>query len=198
MKKATITYGPNGISRGIATIIFLKPGTASEAAVKLNGLLVDKRPMKVSTCFSNHTCDLNLPRSRSFLTPLVLPPSNQPRESVIASRKTNPSELLAPRSNASSRKAKAQPKQAAATKATDGAARGRGGRVKRGRNAGRPKAKTADELDAEMTDYFGATNGTDAGAATTNGAAAAAAGGDDLGMDEVSVCFHFLSNSSIY
>lgn len=42
-----LTYGPNGVSRGIATIIFNKPGTANEALVKLNGLLVDKRPMKV-------------------------------------------------------------------------------------------------------------------------------------------------------
>jgi THO complex subunit 4 len=42
-----ITYGPNGTSRGIATIIFGKANSASDAAVKLNGLLVDKRPMKV-------------------------------------------------------------------------------------------------------------------------------------------------------
>lgn len=42
-----LTYGPNGISRGIATIIFSKPGSADEALVQLNGMLVDKRPMKV-------------------------------------------------------------------------------------------------------------------------------------------------------
>lgn len=42
-----LTYGPNGISRGIATIIFSKPGTANDAVVQLNGMLVDKRPMKV-------------------------------------------------------------------------------------------------------------------------------------------------------
>jgi len=47
----TITYGPNGVSRGIATIIFSKPGLANDAAVKLNGLLVDKRPMKVGLSF---------------------------------------------------------------------------------------------------------------------------------------------------
>lgn len=42
-----ITYGPNGVSRGVATIIFSKPSAANEALLKLNGLLVDKRPMKV-------------------------------------------------------------------------------------------------------------------------------------------------------
>ena len=81
----------------------------------------------------------------------------------------------------------AQPKQATAAKATsgEGTRGGRGGRgARRGRNAGRPKAKTAEELDAEMTDYFVA-NGTDG--ATTNGVAPVANGGEDLGMDEVSV-----------
>ena len=43
-----------------------------------------------------------------------------------------------------------------------------------GRNA-RPKKKTAAELDAEMTDYFGG-----------GGEAAAAAAADDLGMDGIS------------
>lgn len=35
------------MSRGIATIIFSKPGSANDALVQLNGMLVDKRPMKV-------------------------------------------------------------------------------------------------------------------------------------------------------
>ncbi|KAL9032362.1 MAG: hypothetical protein Q9214_008000, partial [Letrouitia sp. 1 TL-2023] len=85
------------------------------------------------------------------------------------------------------------PKQATAAKpATNGArtrggraARGRGGR--RGRNAGRGKPKTADELDAEMVDYFDTTNAT--GDAALNGAQPMATGGDDLGMDEISVSF---------
>lgn len=73
----------------------------------------------------------------------------------------------------------------------------RGGRVggrgaRRGRNTGRPKAKTADELDAEMVDYFdaNAANGTAAttdAVATVNGAAAPATNGEEIGMDEISV-----------
>lgn len=47
-----LTYGPNGVSRGIATIIFSKPGSANDALVQLNGMLVDKRPMKVKLAIS--------------------------------------------------------------------------------------------------------------------------------------------------
>ena len=90
---------------------------------------------------------------------------------------------------------KAQPKSATTTKATTKAGTkarvgGRPEKTKRGRNA-RPKPKTAEELDAEMTDYWGNANNaagaTATGAAAANGTAPAAAGGDDLGMDEISV-----------
>lgn len=96
------------------------------------------------------------------------------------------------------RQPKGQPKPATAAKpatdgtATRGAGRGRGGR--RGRNAGRAKPKTAEELDAEMMDYFDASGAPANGAATTDAAATtngtaqpAANGGEDLGMDEVLV-----------
>ena len=64
----------------------------------------------------------------------------------------------------------------------------RKGRVaRRGKNVGRGKPKTADELDAEMTDYFdgnanGAVNG-NAAAPVANGTAQPAAGADN--MDEI-------------
>ncbi len=90
------------------------------------------------------------------------------------------------------------PKAATAAKPTTNGAgtrddtRGRGRGARRGRNAGRAKPKTADELDAEMVDYFdtNAANGTAQGtdAAATNGAVQPVANGaDDLGMDEISV-----------
>lgn len=73
-------------------------------------------------------------------------------------------------------KKEAQPKAAAAA-TTNGEAKPK---KKRSGRAGRPKAKTAEELDAEMQDYFGGD------AAPTNGAAppAAAANGDAM-VDEV-------------
>lgn len=68
----------------------------------------------------------------------------------------------------------AKPKSAAPKAATNGATRG-GRKVGRaGRGRGRPKRKTADELDAEMVDYFDATAATngapDDGNVATNGA----------------------------
>ena len=82
---------------------------------------------------------------------------------------------------------KAQPKSAVAKpNAKNGVkarAVGKAGKAKPKRIA-KAKPKTAEELDAEMTDYF-------AGGAPTETAAVAAtepaAGGEDLGMEEISV-----------
>lgn len=85
---------------------------------------------------------------------------------------------------------KAQPKPATTAK-TQNAKAGRGGRRARrggGRAAGRPKSKTAEELDAEMVDYFN--TGENGAAPDANAAAGAApqqpAAGEDLGMAEIS------------
>lgn len=74
-----------------------------------------------------------------------------------------------------------KPKPATSTKAVRGPKprRGRGGRS--GSGSGREKKKTADELDAEMADYFDGGN-TQTGAATTTGAPAT--NGGDIGMDD--------------
>ncbi|KAI7969564.1 hypothetical protein EIK77_005194 [Talaromyces pinophilus] len=78
---------------------------------------------------------------------------------------------------------KAQPKPATATKnAPAGGRRGRG-RPKKAKGPAQHK-KTAEELDAEMEDYFVGSENAPAGAAATNGAAAAA--GDET-MAEISV-----------
>ncbi|CAD6576518.1 MAG: argininosuccinate synthetase [Alectoria sarmentosa] len=161
VKKAMLTYGPNGVSRGIATIVFSKSGSASDALIQLNGMLVDKRPMKI---------EVVLDASKAVAVPAkglgdrVTQGKNQPK-SAAAKPATN------------------------GTATRGGRAGGRGAR--RGRNVGRPKAKTADELDAEMVDYFdaNAANGTSAttdAAGTVNGAAAPATNGEEIGMDEIS------------
>lgn len=88
---------------------------------------------------------------------------------------------------------KAQPKSATNVKKANvkdgakGKVAGKDTKPKRGRNA-RPK-KTAEELDAEMTDYWGGNNPSATAATTqasTNGGAPAPAGGDEA-MDEISV-----------
>ena len=90
---------------------------------------------------------------------------------------------------------KAQPKSATATKkgvgkdATKGRpAVGKAAKPKRGRTS-RPKPKTAEELDAEMTDYWGGNNPsavTTTDATAANGAAPATNAGEDA-MEEISV-----------
>jgi len=82
---------------------------------------------------------------------------------------------------------KAQPKSATAKKndPKDKNKAGKGKPAKKAKNA-RPKPKTAEELDAEMTDYWA--GGSGAGAGATEGAAAngaTAAAGD--AMEEISV-----------
>jgi THO complex subunit 4 len=89
---------------------------------------------------------------------------------------------------------KAQPKSATATKkavgkdGVKGRAVSKAGKPKRGRNS-RPKPKTAEELDAEMTDYWGGNNPSAVTTTTgtaANGAAPAANAGEDA-MEEISV-----------
>jgi THO complex subunit 4 len=116
----------------------------------------------------------------------------KPLSERVAYAKSSNSKSHSPLTN-SSANPRAQPKSATATKATSsgaaktGRAAARASKSRKGR-----KPKTAEELDAEMTDYWGTnTNGAPAAVATADGMATgateAAANGEDLGMDEISV-----------
>ncbi|ROW04057.1 hypothetical protein VSDG_01165 [Cytospora chrysosperma] len=143
VKKADIVYGPGGVSRGIANVVFFQTDGARKAYQKLNGLLIDNRPIKVEVVVTGE------------LVPE--PPS-------LSQRVTQP---------------KSQPKSAAADKSSGKGAKpvsaGKGAAAKKGRAArpknARPTKKSADELDAEMADYFDAAkaNGDANGVAATNG-----------------------------
>ena len=84
---------------------------------------------------------------------------------------------------------KAQPKSAVAKpnakNSIKGRAVGKPGKPKPKKMA-RAKPKTAEELDAEMTDYF-AGNGTATETTAAVTATEPAAAGEDLGMEEISV-----------
>lgn len=90
---------------------------------------------------------------------------------------------------------KAQPKSATAIKTNANATSKKAANKakKQAKSSTRSKPKTAEELDADMTDYYinnnngGGTIMTDANSATNGNAQPAAAGGEDLGMDEISV-----------
>lgn len=75
----------------------------------------------------------------------------------------------------------------AATNGTEGTAKGARNTKKKSGRAGKPKPKTAEELDAEMQDYFGSGETNGAAAPAANGAPQAApATGEDAAMDEIS------------
>ncbi|KAK4695169.1 THO complex subunit 4, partial [Lecanoromycetidae sp. Uapishka_2] len=157
VRRAMLTYGPNGISRGVATIIFNKPDSAKEALAQLNGLKVDSKAIRIE---------------------IVINAAN--------------AQTAAPVKGLSDRVTKTQSKPAGGKPVTNGAAarggektRGRAGR--RGRNAGRPKPKTADELDVEMSDYFNA-NAQNAAAVVNDTAAPTNGTGQSAtdGMDDIS------------
>ena len=67
-----LTYGPNGVSRGIATIIFSKPGHANNAFTQLNGLLVDQRPIKVHQSPSYSTSSFRKGKLTDFQIEIVV------------------------------------------------------------------------------------------------------------------------------
>ncbi|TDZ23346.1 mRNA export protein mlo3 [Colletotrichum sidae] len=152
IKRVEISYGPNSVSRGIANITFRDPDGASKAFNKLNGLLVDNRPIKIEIVVG------------ASQAANVIPPKK-----TLAERTSQPK--AQPKSAANNKR-----NNAAANKGPAAAAgRARGDKKPRPARSARPAKKTAEELDSEMADYFesGSTNNENAAAP-----AAAAATGD--------------------
>ncbi|KAK3680685.1 RNA-binding RNA annealing protein [Vermiconidia calcicola] len=158
VKRAMLTYGPNGRSRGIATIVFRNGDGAQKAAKSLDGVKVDNKAMRIEVVLG----------AKAVPAP--------PAPKTLAARMSQPK-------SAANAKEKTKPKANGAAATTNGASKEqstRGGR-KAGRS-GKPKKKTAEELDAEMMDYFG----NEAAAAPATAQPVAAANGADAGMvDEV-------------
>ncbi|RDW72141.1 hypothetical protein BP5796_08175 [Coleophoma crateriformis] len=154
IKRVEISYGPGGVSRGIATIWFARPEGATKAVSALNGLLVDGKPMKIEVVLDARRA-ANIPPPKG-LSERIAAPKSQPKSAAVTKADT------------------------AGSGTRGGKARSRRG----GAKGARPAKKTAEELDSEMADYFdngGAAAGTET-AATTNGAAQPVANGD--AMDE--------------
>ncbi|KAK4494198.1 hypothetical protein PRZ48_014496 [Zasmidium cellare] len=150
VKRVLVNYGPDGRSRGSATVIFHKANAAA-LAVKHDGTKVDGRNMKVEVLLGANSI-----------------PAPQPPKSLA--------DRVQPK-NAAKEQQKKKQKDVPAKATTNGAAKTN--KPKKSGRAGRPKKKTAEELDAEMQDYFGSGEAP----AATNGAPAA--NGGDTGMEEV-------------
>jgi len=159
VKRVSLQYNQNGQSRGIADIIFSKSDAAAKAAKDLNGMLVDKRPMKIEVVVdASHVPEPT--KARSLADRVAANPKAQPKSATTVKNTT-------------------------AKDGTKGRSAGKPGSkpVKRdGRRQNRPKAKTAEELDAEMTDYWGGNNPSAVAApiaAPSNGTVPPPAAGDE-------------------
>lgn len=154
-----LSYGPNSQSRGIANVTFHKADGASRAFQKLNGLLVDNRPIKIEVILGGAQAANIIPQPKT-LAERATQPKVQPKSALDKS---------------------------AGPKAGQASARGRGkrrGGATTGRSA-RPSKKTAEELDSEMADYFGSADNAPAAATAGGGAAATGSGGDAPMEDEI-------------
>ncbi|RDL37273.1 putative mRNA export protein mlo3 [Venustampulla echinocandica] len=69
IKRVDISYGPGGTSRGIATITFVRPGSATKATETLNGVLVDGKSMKIDVILdAKHAAALPPPKGLTAAT----------------------------------------------------------------------------------------------------------------------------------
>lgn len=160
VKKVILNYGPTGRSRGSATVFFSRSGAAADA-VRLDGTPVDGKKMRIEVLVDART--VPAPQAPKPLSERVV---NKPKNAVKREGK---------------QQGVAKPKNQAAN--SNGSAGDKKAKKEKSGRAGRAKAKTAEELDAEMQDYFGSGEGA---GGSTNGAQAATTNGGDTGMvDEV-------------
>lgn len=124
IKKVELSYGPNSQSRGIANVTFHKQDGASKAFQKLNGLLVDNRPIKIEIVVGAAQADKVIPTVKT-LAERTSQPKPQPK-SAAADKHNNNNKGGAPKGPAKKKKAR----------------------------SARPVKKTNDELDLDMQDYF--------------------------------------------
>ncbi|GKT46997.1 mRNA export protein mlo3 [Colletotrichum spaethianum] len=166
IKRVEISYGPNSVSRGIANITFREPDGASKAFQKLNGLLVDNRPIKIEIVVGASQAANVIPPTKKSLAERTTQPKAQPK-SAANDKRNNAN------ANANASKGAAAP----------GA---RGKKPQRRARTGRPAKKTAEELDSEMADYFeSGANPAGENAAAAAAPAPAAANGDAPMEDEI-------------
>lgn len=80
VKRAEISYGPGGSSRGIATITFSRADSATKAVNQLNGVLVDLKPMRIEVILdARRAAALPPPKG---LSERIAQPKAQPKSAV--------------------------------------------------------------------------------------------------------------------
>lgn len=157
IKRVDLVYGPNSVSRGIANVTFHKPDGASKAFQKLNGLLVDNRPIKIEIVVGAAQADKVMPAVKT-LAERTAQPKPQPKSAASGKGATG-----------------------GVGKAGNGAKGAAANKKRRGRSA-RPSKKTADELDTDMANYF--SGGADGPGNAAAAAPAPAAATSDAPMED--------------
>ncbi|TVY34661.1 mRNA export protein [Lachnellula subtilissima] len=80
VKRVEISYGPGGVSRGIATIVFVRSESASKALQALNGVLVDNKTIKVEVIVdAKRATALPTPKG---LSERISQPKSQPKSAA--------------------------------------------------------------------------------------------------------------------
>jgi len=141
VKKVELTYGPNSKSKGIATIYFVSSDGASLAMKEMNGILIDKRPIKVEIVVDASVAAA-LPGPKG-LSERMVQPKSQPKSAAHTK----------------------------ATNSTNGNARGRGRGGRGGRNGRPTRKTAEELDSEMVDYFGGeATNGNENAAAPANGA----------------------------
>ncbi|TVY82426.1 mRNA export protein mlo3 [Lachnellula suecica] len=80
VKRVEISYGPGGISRGVATITFARSESASKALKNLNGVLVDGKTIKIEVIVDAKTA-VAIPGPKG-LSERISQPKSQPKSAA--------------------------------------------------------------------------------------------------------------------
>jgi len=151
VRSCYLSYGPNGVSHGIVTLVFSRHGDAKRAAEIYNGALVDNMPMKVEMVFE--------PGPRNPATTFTKPAATPKHVTNVAPQ---------------------------------GVTRGKRARDSRYGGSPRPchrpepaNAKTLQELDADMEEYWYGSALTSASGGATGQQDIKAALADAMDLDEI-------------
>ncbi|KAI0013217.1 RNA recognition domain-containing protein [Xylariaceae sp. FL0662B] len=96
IKRVELSYGPNSVSRGIATVAFAKPDGATKAYNALNGLLVDNKPIKIEIVVSAAKAAEMVPATKT-LTERISQPKAQPKSAANDKKKETAAKASATR-----------------------------------------------------------------------------------------------------
>ncbi|KAL1901444.1 RNA-binding RNA annealing protein [Sporothrix stenoceras] len=159
VKRVELSYGPGGVSRGIATVVFHHADGASKAFSEVNGLLIDNRAVKIEVVVAKAEL---IPQPKT-LGQRITQPKSQPKSAATDKRAGNAGKG----GNNNQKGGNSQNNN------NNNSGNKKPGQGRRGARSARPTKKTAEELDSEMADYFVSTNGTAVNGATAPAAAAA-------------------------